>query len=77
MVSTFTLTLPSDYPLHVQTGEIAAQQWEAIGIDVDIELVEWGTWLDRVYTQRDYDVSIVGFGWQAGSPCGIGAVYHR
>ncbi len=56
----FTLTLPSDYPLHVQTGEIAAQQWEAIGIDVDIELVEWGTWLDRVYTQRDYDVSIVG-----------------
>lgn len=56
----FTLTLPTDYLLHVQTGEIAAQQWEAIGIDVDIELVEWGTWLERVYTQRDYDVSIVG-----------------
>lgn len=56
----FTLTLPADYPLHVQTGEIAAQQWKAIGVDVDIELVEWGTWLERVYTQRDYDVSIVG-----------------
>jgi peptide/nickel transport system substrate-binding protein len=56
----FTLILPSDYPLHVQTGEIAAQQWESIGIDVDIELMEWGTWLDRVYTQRDYDVSIIG-----------------
>ncbi|HHT73337.1 MAG TPA: ABC transporter substrate-binding protein [Firmicutes bacterium] len=55
-----TLTLPSDYPLHVQTGEIAAQQWEAIGIDVDIQLVEWGTWLEKVYAQRDYDVSIVG-----------------
>lgn len=56
----FTLTLPSDYPLHVQTGEIAAQQWKAIGIDVDIQLVEWGTWLERVYNQRDYDVSIIG-----------------
>lgn len=56
----FTLTLPSDYQLHVQTGEIAAQQWEAIGVEVDIELVEWGTWLERVYTQRDYDVSIIG-----------------
>ena len=47
-----TLTLPSDYPLHVQTGEIAAQQWEAIGIDVDIQLVEWGTWLEKVYAAR-------------------------
>ncbi|HBG01802.1 MAG TPA: ABC transporter substrate-binding protein, partial [Firmicutes bacterium] len=22
--------------------------------------VEWGTWLERVYTQRDYDVSVIG-----------------
>ncbi|MDI9458972.1 MAG: ABC transporter substrate-binding protein [Bacillota bacterium] len=56
----FTLTLPANYPLHVQTGELAAQQWEQLGLEVDLEIVEWGTWLERVYTQRDYDVSIIG-----------------
>ncbi|HAI52447.1 MAG TPA: hypothetical protein DCL99_04050 [Firmicutes bacterium] len=56
----FTLTLPANYPFHVQAGEIAAQQWQALGLEVDLEIVEWGTWLERVYTQRDYDVSIIG-----------------
>jgi peptide/nickel transport system substrate-binding protein len=55
-----TLTLPTNYPLHVQTGELVAEQWKAIGIQVDLELVEWGTWLERVYTQRNYEVSIIG-----------------
>ncbi|HPT82317.1 MAG TPA: ABC transporter substrate-binding protein [Limnochordia bacterium] len=56
----FTLTLPANYPLHVQAGELAARQWEELGLQVDLEIVEWGTWLERVYTQRDYDVSIIG-----------------
>lgn len=55
-----TLTLPANYPLHVQTGELVAEQWKSIGIQVDLEIVEWGTWLERVYTQRDYDVSVIG-----------------
>lgn len=55
-----TLVLPSNYPLHVQTGELVAEQWKAIGIQVDLEIVEWGTWLEKVYTQRNYDVSIIG-----------------
>ena len=37
-----------------------AQQWKALGLDVELQIVEWGTWLDRVYTQRDYDVSVIG-----------------
>lgn len=56
----FTLTLPANYPLHVQTGELVAEQWKALGIQVDLQIVEWGTWLERVYAQRDYDVSIIG-----------------
>lgn len=55
-----TMTLPSAYPLHVQTGEIIADQLRRVGIDVTIEIVEWGTWLEQVYTQRRYDLSIVG-----------------
>jgi len=56
----FTLTLPANYPLHVQTGELVAEQWKALGLQVDLQIVEWGTWLERVYTQRDYDVSVIG-----------------
>ena len=55
-----TLTLPANYPLHVQAGELVAEQWKDLGIDVDLQIVEWGTWLERVYTQRDYDVSVIG-----------------
>lgn len=55
-----TMTLPSAYPLHVQTGEIIADQLRRVGIDVKIEIIEWGTWLEQVYTQRDYELSIVG-----------------
>lgn len=56
----FTLTLPANYPLHLQTGELVAQMWEQIGIKVNLDIVEWGTWLERVYTQRDYEVSVIG-----------------
>lgn len=56
----FTLVLPANYAIHVQTGELVAEQWRAIGVQVDLQIVEWGTWLERVYTQRDYDVSIIG-----------------
>ena len=56
----FTLVLPAAYPLHIQTGELVAEQWKQIGLDVNIQIVEWGTWLEKVYSQRDYDVSIIG-----------------
>ncbi|NMB24272.1 MAG: ABC transporter substrate-binding protein [Firmicutes bacterium] len=55
-----TLSLPADYDLHVKTGEMVAAMLAEVGIDVRLELVEWGSWLDRVYTKRDYDLTIVG-----------------
>lgn len=55
-----TMALPSAYPLHVQAGEIIADQLRRVGIQVNIQLVEWGTWLEQVYTQRNYDLTVVG-----------------
>lgn len=55
-----TFQLPSAYSLHVHTGEIIAEQLKKVGIDIEIQMIEWGTWLERVYTQRDYDLSITG-----------------
>lgn len=53
-----TLTLPPvDYAR--RSGEIVAVQLGRIGIRVKIEEVEWARWLDVVYTQKNYDLSIV------------------
>ena len=41
-------------------GEIVAAQLAEIGVRVRIENLEWAQWLDQVYTQHDFDMSIVG-----------------
>jgi len=40
-------------------GEILAQQLKVIGIDVSIENVEWAQWLDQVFANGDFDLTIV------------------
>ncbi len=40
-------------------GEIIAAQLRAVGIETEITNLEWAQWLDEVYKQKDYDLSIV------------------
>lgn len=40
-------------------GEIIASQLEQVGLDVNITNVEWGVWLEDVFANYDYDMSIV------------------
>lgn len=42
-----------------RSGEIIAAQLAKVGIKVSIENVQWARWLDVVYKQRNYDLSIV------------------
>ncbi|MBB6464802.1 peptide/nickel transport system substrate-binding protein [Aminobacter lissarensis] len=42
-----------------QGGEIVASQMREIGIDLQIIPVEWADWLKQVFTDKDYDLSIV------------------
>jgi len=55
-----TITVPSNYQPHVDTAQIVAEQLKAIGVTVNIELVDWGTWLSKVYQGRDYQSTIIG-----------------
>lgn len=55
-----TLSLPSAYTYAVRAGEIMAEQLSRVGIQVDIELVEWATWLSRIFGQADYDLTVIG-----------------
>ncbi|MDX1448508.1 MAG: ABC transporter substrate-binding protein [Acidimicrobiia bacterium] len=42
-----------------RSGEIIASQLAEVGINVEITNVEWGVWLEDVFTNYDYDMSIV------------------
>lgn len=55
------ITVPSNYQIHVDTATVVAEQLKAIGVNCTIKTVEWSTWLDVVYAQRDYQATVVGF----------------
>lgn len=48
------------YPFEKRTGEVIAQQLSEVGIAVNLTNVEWTTWLERIFTQGDYDMTIIG-----------------
>jgi len=55
-----TLYLPSVYEFHVRAGELIAAQLAEVGIRVSIDLIDFAQWLDLVYTQWDYDMTVIG-----------------
>ncbi|WP_309068365.1 ABC transporter substrate-binding protein [Microbacterium sp.] len=52
-----TLTIPSFYGTTVSTYLVSA--FNDIGVDLKVDPVEFGTWLQDVYTNKDYDLSFV------------------
>lgn len=55
------LTVPSDYQFHVDTAQVIAEQLSQVGIDVEIKMIEFSTWLEDVYQNEQYDTTIIGF----------------
>ena len=57
---TVSFELPEPYNLERTTGEVIAQQLADVGINVDLSVVEWGTWIQRIFVGGDYDMTIIG-----------------
>ena len=57
---TFTITVPSNYSQHVDTAQVLAEQLEKIGVKANIQQVEWNNWLSDVYTNRNYEATVIG-----------------
>lgn len=55
-----TITVPSNYQPHVDTAQVLVEQLKVVGVNAKIELVDWNTWVSRVYTDRDYQSTVVG-----------------
>lgn len=56
----FTVKVPSNYGPHIDTAQILAEQFKAIGVDARIELVEWDSWVSDVYVGREFEATLVG-----------------
>ena len=57
---TLSMKLPKSYPEYVSAGQVIADFLGKVGITCDIEVIEWATWLQDVYTDRRYDLTVVG-----------------
>ena len=54
-----TITVPSNYLVHVNTAVAIADQLSAIGVNASIEQVDWATWLETVYAGRQYETTVI------------------
>jgi peptide/nickel transport system substrate-binding protein len=59
-VSDLRLRLALPPPSYARRGgEIIASQLRAVGIETDIVTMEWAQWLEQVFTNKDFDLTIV------------------
>lgn len=56
----FTITVPSNYQQHIDTATVLVEELKAIGVTADIQLIEWDTWLSDVYSNREFQATVVG-----------------
>jgi len=54
------LKLPERYAYAKRSGEIIAEMLSQVGIRLRIELTEWGQWIDRVFKNADFDLTVIG-----------------
>lgn len=56
---TMTITVPSNYTVHVDTAQVIVSELQKAGITAKIKQVDFATWLSEVYTARNYEATII------------------
>lgn len=55
-----TIKLPAIYSYSKRAGEVIADMLSQIGIKLNIEIVEWGQWIDRIFKKKEYQLTMIG-----------------
>ena len=55
-----TITVPSNYQPHIDVAQVLVEQYKKIGVNAEIQLVEWNSWLSDVYTGRNFESTVIG-----------------
>lgn len=56
-----TITVPTRDAICQEIAEAVAEQLEEVGIRAIVRTVSWETWQTSVYTERDFESTVVGF----------------
>jgi peptide/nickel transport system substrate-binding protein len=56
-----TLTVASNAQQYIDTAQVIAEQWKAVGVNVTIDLVDFETWISDVYGEHKYQATIMDF----------------
>lgn len=54
------LYLPQNYTLHVKAGEMYQEMLTKVGLNVQIQLIDWSTWISDVYRASKFDLTVIG-----------------
>ena len=54
------ITVPANYQPHCDTAEVIAEQLKEVGINATLDKVEWNTWLEKTYSGRDFQATVIG-----------------
>ena len=55
-----TITVPSNYTPHVNTATVLVELLSEIGVKATVQPVDWGTWLEEVYSNRKFQSTVTG-----------------
>jgi len=54
------LQVPGKYAYSVRSGEVIVDQFAKVGIRLKMENIEWGQWIERIYKNKEYQLTIIG-----------------
>lgn len=55
-----TIKLPAIYSYSRRAGEVIADMLSKVSINLTIEIVEWGQWIDRIFKKKEYQLTMIG-----------------
>ncbi len=55
-----TIKLPAIYSYSKRAGEVIADMLSQVNIRLEIEIVEWGQWIERIFKKREYQLTMIG-----------------
>lgn len=57
---TLRMSVPQNYEPHVRAAEIYTEMLGRVGLNVELRLIEWSSWLSDVYQNSDFDLTVIG-----------------
>ncbi len=56
-----TLRISGHSEIYADAAQVLQQQLAQVGIDVTIEVIEWSMWLSDIYTDRNFEATLIDF----------------